>query len=81
MEDNFHSMPNLFAQLGLPSGPTDIQAFIETNRPLPAHLKLHEAPFWSPSQAVFLLDQVQDDADWAGIIDELDSELRLPLVC
>jgi hypothetical protein len=76
MEGNFHSMTNLFAQLGLPSRPTDIQAFIESNRPLAADLELHEAPFWTSSQAEFLREEVEDDADWAGIIDELNCGLR-----
>ena len=76
MESSLHSMTHLFTQLGLPSGPADIQAFIETNRPLPTRFALHEAPFWTPSQAEFLREQVEEDADWAGIIDRLDSGLR-----
>jgi hypothetical protein len=76
MEGNLHSMTHLFSQLGLPSAPGAIQAFIQSNRPLPRGLALHEAPFWTPAQADFLRDQVQDDADWAGIIDRLDSSLR-----
>ena len=76
MEGNLHSMTNLFTQLGLPSKPADIQAFIESHRPLATHLALCEAPFWTPSQAAFLREQVQHDADWAGIIDRLDSGLR-----
>lgn len=76
MEGNLHSMTHLFTQLGLPSEPADIQAFIESNRPLAAHFALDEAPFWTPSQAEFLREEVQHDADWAGIIDRLDSGLR-----
>lgn len=76
MEDNLHSMTNLFAQLGLPAAPPDIQAFIEAHRPLVAHVALHEAPFWTSSQSEFLREQVQEDADWAGVIDRLDSGLR-----
>ncbi len=76
MEGNLHSMTSLFTQLGLPSKPEDIQVFIESNRPLVKHIPLHEAPFWTPSQAAFLRDEVQDDADWAGVIDRLDSSLR-----
>lgn len=76
MEANLHTMTHLFTQLGLPSEPANIQAFIECHRPLAAHLALCEAPFWTASQAEFLREQVQDDADWAGIIDKLDSALR-----
>jgi hypothetical protein len=78
MEETLHSMTNLFTQLGLPSRPADIQAFIEAHRPLAARFALHEAPFWTSSQADFLREQVQEDADWAGIIDRLDGGLRQP---
>lgn len=76
MEGNLHSMTNLFSQLGLPSESADIEAFIEAHRPLATDIKLHEAPFWTASQAGLLREQVLEDADWAGIIDRLDSGLR-----
>ncbi len=73
MESHLHSMTDLFAQLGLPATPEAIQAFIEAHRPEAAHRALPDAPFWTPSQSEFLRDQIQNDADWAGLIDELDS--------
>ena len=76
MESSQHSMTHLFTQLGLPSEPGDIQGFIAANRPLAPHLALYEAPFWTPSQAEFLREQIQMDADWATVIDKLDSGLR-----
>ncbi len=76
MDPNPHPMSTLFAQLGLPSAPTEIQAFIARHRPLPSDLPLPEAPFWSPVQAAFLREQLAEDADWAVIIDKLDSGLR-----
>jgi hypothetical protein len=76
MEGNLHSMTNLFNQLGLPSEPADIEAFIVAHRPLADGLKLHEAPFWTTSQASLLREQVLNDADWVGVIDQLDSGLR-----
>jgi len=76
MEAHLHSMTHLFTQLGLPSEPADIQAFIAARRPLPKGMALFEAPFWTPAQAAFLREQVEDDADWAGVIDRLDSGLR-----
>lgn len=76
MDTHLHAMTELFAQLGLPATPEAIQAFIETNRPRAAHLALPDAPFWTASQAEFLRDQVQNDADWAGVIDRLDAALR-----
>lgn len=76
MESHLHAMPDLFAQLGLPATPEAIQAFIEAHRAEAAHLALPEAPFWTPAQAEFLRDQIQNDADWAGPVDELDAILH-----
>lgn len=69
-------MTHLFDQLGLASGQEDIQAFMESHRPLADHVRLSEAPFWTPSQSTLLWEQVQLDADWVGVIDELNSGLR-----
>ncbi|MEZ5538741.1 MAG: DUF2789 family protein [Pseudomonadales bacterium] len=69
-------MRDLFAQLGLPSSIDKIQQFIESNRPIPAHLPLHEDPFWSPSQAEFLRSNVRSDTDWAIVTDALNAALR-----
>jgi hypothetical protein len=76
METHLHAMPDLFAQLGLPSSPEAIEAFLAGHGPLAPSLTLPEAPFWTPAQAAFLRDQVAEDADWAGVIDELDTGLR-----
>lgn len=76
MDVPHHGMGDLFAQLGLSFTPEAIQAFIETNRPRLAHLALADAPFWTPSQAAFLRDQVQNDADWTGVIDRLEAAFR-----
>lgn len=76
MENIMHSESDLFEQLGLPASENDIQAFIATYRPLPANIKLYEAPFWTNAQAKFLRDQIAIDADWAVPIDKLDACLR-----
>jgi hypothetical protein len=76
MEKHIHRMTELFAQLGLPSSPDDIRRFVDSNRPVPAHLTLHEAPFWNHAQAGFLREAVMADADWSGVIDVLDVALR-----
>jgi len=76
MEQPIHSMSNLFAQLGLPNDKASIARFIETHRPLPESTRLSEAPFWNPAQAAFLREEIQDDADWAPIIDELNADLH-----
>jgi hypothetical protein len=68
-------MPNLFAQLGLPSDPAAIDGFVESHSPLAPGLALSEAPFWTPSQAAFLREETLGDADWAEVIDALNREL------
>ena len=78
METAVHTLSNLFAQLGLPSDAECIDRFVKNHRPLPAELALHEAAFWSPTQSAFLREEVLVDADWAGIVDRLDAELRAP---
>ena len=78
METAVHTLNNLFAQLGLPSDAAGIDRFVKTHRPLPSTQALHEATFWSPAQAAFLREEVLVDADWAGIVDRLDAELRAP---
>jgi hypothetical protein len=37
---------------------------------------LQDAPFWSESQSHFLEEGLEEDSDWAEIIDELDAMLR-----
>lgn len=76
METNLHTINNLFAQLGLPSDTDEINGFIESHRPVAEGLAVSEAPFWTPSQAKFLRQQILHDADWAPVVDELNTRLR-----
>jgi len=78
MDTPIHSINNLFKQLGLPNTTAEIDDFIETHRPLPDHFLLQEAPFWSAAQATFLAEEIEDDADWAEVVDELNARLRNP---
>lgn len=71
-----HSINNLFAQLGLPSDEASIECFIKTHCPLPASVALSDAPFWTPAQASFLREELLNDADWAEVIEELNSQLH-----
>lgn len=75
MEANLHTMSNLFAQLGLPAEPAAIEDFIAAHRPLGNEIALYRAPFWSASQRTFLKEEIIEDADWAVVIDELNSRL------
>jgi hypothetical protein len=76
MERPVHSLSALFAQLGQPDDERSIMQFIERHRPLADDVLLHEAPFWTPSQAAFLREAIACDADWADVADELNVELR-----
>lgn len=76
MEPSQHSMRHLFAQLGLPDDEQSIEQFIGSHRPLPEHMPLDQAPFWSPAQAAFLREEIAEDADWVPLIDDLNARLH-----
>ena len=76
MEPPIHNLNSLFNQLGLDSTDTAIEDFINSNNPLPNKIELHNADFWSPSQASFLIQVKDQDADWVEIVDQLDTMLR-----
>jgi hypothetical protein len=76
MEAPRHSMNDLFSQLGLQAGPEEIERFIATHGPLPATVRLADAPFWTPAQAAFLRESLLVDADWSDVIDLLNEELH-----
>ena len=76
MESSAHSLNNLFAQLGLPSGQVAIEIFIKTHSPLATNILLSDAPFWTSAQASFLREEILNDADWAEVIDQLNAKLH-----
>ena len=71
-----HDLKDLFEQLGLPSAPADIDAFIGKHRPLAESVALADAPFWNEAQAQFLREEIIEDADWAEMVDQLNIRLR-----
>ena len=73
---NNYTLASLFDQLGLDSTDQAIQDFINQNAPLPGSVELHDAEFWSSSQASFLKQSKDDDAEWVELVDQLDSMLR-----
>ena len=75
MQNQLHTMSNLFAQLGLPADEAAIEEFIACHRPLECGTALYRAPFWSVSQRTFLKEEIIEDADWAPVIDELNVRL------
>lgn len=78
MEKSLHTMANLFAQLGEANDTAAISRFIEAHRAMPGEVQLHEAEFWTPSQASFLRAAITDDADWAEVADSLNVALHAP---
>lgn len=76
MDFQHHTLPSLFAQLGLPDVPEAIEHFIASHRPMPDSMRLEEAPFWSPAQATFLREEILEDGDWAEAVDELNLRLH-----
>ena len=71
-----YTLNDLFAQLGLASSDADIDSFIKTHNHLATNILLSEAPFWTPSQAAFLAEEILNDADWAEVIDQLNVMLH-----
>jgi len=76
MDTSRHDLTTLFLQLGLPADEASIAQFIVDHSPIPEHVPLSEASFWNPSQATFLKQGIEEDSDWAEIIDHLDVWLR-----
>lgn len=76
MENFFHRFSELFAQLGLPTDVDSIRQFVERHAPLDAAVRLEDAPFWNNTQATMLREEIQLDADWAEVIDQLNIALR-----
>lgn len=77
MELHQHTLTSLFEQLGLPSSPAEIQGFIRRySQKIDHTLPIHKADFWNPSQAAFLKEAKEDDADWVEVVDQLDNLLR-----
>lgn len=76
MEPPIHSLDSLFDQLGLDSTDAAIKDFINSNKPVPDNIELHNADFWNSSQASFLKQVKDEDADWVEIVDQLNAMLH-----
>jgi len=66
----------LFSQLGLADDPAGIAEFIRAHAPLDPAVRLEDAPFWTPAQASLLREELQEDAEWAEVVDQLNAALR-----
>lgn len=71
-----HGINALFEQLGLPSSDAEIDAFIAKQQPLKPGVNIYDAPFWTASQAAFIREEMDEDAEWSVTIDELNVRLR-----
>lgn len=71
-----HTFPELFKQLGLPDDHQSIASFLSVHRPLDGATALEDAAFWSPSQRNFIKEQLANDADWVGVLDQMSVALR-----
>lgn len=76
MDRSSHTFSALFEQLGLPSDSASIEQFIRTHRLFSDDIPLHEASFWTESQAEFLREAISSDSDWAEVVDELNNSLH-----
>ncbi len=76
MDTDFHRMPELFAQLGLPDNDASIRSFIAAHAPLAGEVRIADAPFWTDAQARLLRESLCADADWSQVVDRLDVALR-----
>lgn len=73
MQNHLRTLPELFAQLGLNESPDE---FVHRHAPLAPEVALEDAPFWNETQKSFLATELARDADWAILIDRLDTRLR-----
>lgn len=75
MENGQHEFYELFAQLGLPNSEAEIRKFIAEHT-IAEDISLPDANFWTHTQAEFLREAWKADADWAAVIDQLNSSLH-----
>lgn len=76
MGKQFHTLSDLFTQLGLPDDSASIDDFIASHCPMPATQYVEQLPAWSESQSDFLREARAEDADWAELVDLLDTMLH-----
>ena len=81
-----YTLNDLFLQLGLPNDNASITAFITRHQISSKRMTggkdsaktpaaITAAPWWTASQSEFLHQAIQDDAEWAILVDELNTRL------
>ena len=76
MQQTTITMRSLFEQLGEPGDEASVNRFVELNSPLADGMRLHDAPFWTQSQAAFLREAISHDAEWTKVVDDLNARLH-----
>ncbi len=76
MDISRKTLSTLFEQLGLDNDAASIDAFIRTHVPLDTAGPIWAEAFWSASQAAFLKEALEEDADWAESVDLLSELLH-----
>ena len=76
MDSTYHRFTELFQQLGLASDTRSIQEFLARHSPLHPSIRLENAAVWSEAQSSLLRDEILLDADWAEVVDQLNTALR-----
>lgn len=71
MEQYHTALADLFAQLGLAHQPSDINQFIDQHKGLAPAVRIEQATFWTRQQADFLKTALNEDSEWAEVIDQL----------
>jgi hypothetical protein len=71
-----HHFRELFSQLGLPNDAEKIANFLSKHTGTAVGMRLPDAPYWSPAQAQFLRESLLQDADWTGLVDQLNKALQ-----
>lgn len=79
MEPIAPDMRRLFAQLGESAEDSAINRFIDRHILPGSATALHEASCWSKSQSDFLREAIDEDAQWAPIVDQLNARLHRSL--
>jgi hypothetical protein len=75
MDISPHTINTLFRQLDLAATDSDVDSFFSSHK-LDRETRLSDADFWTEAQAAFLVEALEEDADWAEIVDQLDARLR-----
>lgn len=70
------TMKDLFSQLGLDSSDEGIDYFIYQNKGLPENMHIEDADIWTDAQRNFIKAELEEDAEWCELIDQLNVMLH-----